>query len=85
MPSKSAKPMQAKTETPPPASIEERLPVALRLDNTYEYHLELPRSAVESLIDPDVDDCFIEVPCAIHRMTRYLHTSHIKEIVAKGL
>lgn len=74
--------MQAEIEKP---GAEEKLPVTLRGRNGFEYHLDLPRPAIEALIDPDVPDAFIEVPCPVKGMRRFLHTSEIKEVDVKGL
>src|SRR5579859_6751603 len=81
-PKSPAQTMQAEIEKP---GAEAKLPVTLRGRNGFEYHLDLPRSAVEALIDPDVPDAFIEVPCSLQSMRRFLHTSEIKEVDVKGL
>lgn len=63
----------------------EKLAVTLRTDVGFEYHLDLPRPVVEGLIDPDTPDAFIEVPCQLAGMQRFLHTSYIKECDVRGL
>ncbi len=83
MATKSAKAMQEQSERKQVE--EEKLAVALRAQNNYEYHLELARSVVEGILDPDVPDCFIEVPCPVQNMRRFLHTSYVKEIDVRGL
>src|SRR5579875_1146242 len=82
-PKSPAKAMQA-TSSAPPAD-EPRLAVTLRARNGYEYHIDMARSVAEALIDPDVPDAFIEVPCPIRDTRRFLHTSEIKEIDVRGL
>lgn len=85
MPSKSARAIQQKTEEALPVQVvEERLAVTLRTMNGYEYHLDLPRSVIAGILDPDVDDAFLEVPCQVASTRRYIHTSNIKEIDVKG-
>lgn len=85
MPSKSAKPMQAKSEQNK-APEEARLACTLRTDVGFEYHIDLAREVVEGILDPEVDDAFIEVPCTLTGgMKRFLHTSYIKEIDVRGL
>ena len=81
-PQSRAEEMQALTMAP---SSEDRLPVTLRARNSYEYHLDLARSVVVALLDPDVPDAFIEVPCSVRGTRRFLHTSEIKEIDVKAL
>jgi hypothetical protein len=78
-----AKAMQAHSEAQPGG--EERLPVTLRADNSYEYHLDIARSVIEGLLDPDVPDLFLEVPCPVNGARRFLHTSYVKEIDVRGL
>ncbi len=97
MPSKSAKSVQAKeaevleqvkeAEQPAeePKIVAPLFSVTLRIDNNFEYHLDLPREAVDGILDPDVDDFFLEVPCPIGGSRRFLHTSKIKEIDVRGL
>ncbi len=82
-PQKSAKAMQEQSERT--AAAEEKLAVALRAQNNYEYHLNLPRSVVEGILDPEIPDCFIEVPCPVQNMRRFLHTSYVKEVDVRGL
>lgn len=83
-PKTPAKAMQEQSEAPPSVAIE-KLAVILRTDVGYEYHLELRRDVVEALIDPDIPDIRIEVPCPISSMRRFLHTSYIKECDVRGL
>lgn len=78
-----AKAMQAHSEAS--GGSEERLPVTLRADNSYEYHLDMARSVIEGLLDPDVPDVFLEVPCPVNGTRRFLHTSYVKEIDVRGL
>lgn len=78
----AAKAMQATSSAP---GDEPRLPVTLRARNGYEYHIDMARSVAEALIDPDVPDAFIEVPCPVAGSRRFLHTSEIKEIDVRGL
>ena len=85
MPNKSAKPMQAKSEQQKAEQTEQRLATTLRTMNGYEYHLDLARSVIEGILDPDVDDAFLEVPCPVAGTRRFLHTSNIKEIDVRGL
>lgn len=59
--------------------------MTLRTDNSFEHHLLLPRSVVEGILDPDTPDAFIEVPCQLNGMKRFLHTSYVKEIDVRGL
>jgi hypothetical protein len=69
----------------------ELLSITLRTEQSYEYHLALPRDIIEQILDPDVADGFIEVPAvayggqALHHVRRFLHTSYIKEIDVRGL
>jgi hypothetical protein len=85
MPNKSAKPIQSKSEQAAPQQEEPRLAITLRTMNGFEYHLDLARSVVEGILDPDIDDVYIEVPCSVTGMRRFLHTSNIKEVDVKGL
>ena len=80
----SARAMQAKTEAPPQRD-EQQLSVTLRDDKTFEYHLVLPRSAIDAMLDPDVPDAFIEVPCVVRNTKRFLHTSYVKEVDVRGM
>src|SRR3954447_4515239 len=82
-PKSPAKAIQARSEAQPGS--EERLPVTLRADNSYEYHLDMARSVVEGLLDPDVPDVFLEVHCPVAGARRFLHTSYVKEIDVRGL
>lgn len=75
-------PSATQPEKPKPVEI---LAVTLRTDVGFEYHLDLPRPLVESIIDPSVPDQFIEVPCALHSTKRFLQTSYIKELDVRGL
>jgi hypothetical protein len=68
-----------------PMTSEERLATTLRTDVGFEYHLDLPRSVVQGIIDPDVPDAFIEVPCKQLHTRRFLHTSYVKEVDVRGL
>jgi hypothetical protein len=83
-----ARTMQEQSIAPPTP---ERLSVTLRTEQSYEYNLDLPREVVEKFLDPNVADCFIEVPGVsyggqrLHGVRRFLHTSYIKEIDVKGL
>lgn len=63
----------------------EKIALTLRTDVGFEYHLDLPRPLVESIIDPTMPDQFIEVPCTLYGTTRFLHTAYIKEIDVRGL
>ena len=85
MPNKSAKAVQAKSEQPGAPQAEQRLATTLRTMNGYEYHLDLARSVVEGILDPDVDDAFIEIPCPVGGARRFLHTSNVKEVDVRGL
>ena len=83
-----ARAMQEQSITPPePAKIS----VTLRTEQSYEYNLDLPRPVVENLLNPDVPDCFIEVPAKayggqpLHGTRRFLHTSYIKEVDIRGM
>ncbi|GCE14194.1 hypothetical protein [Tengunoibacter tsumagoiensis] len=67
------------------AQSDEILAVTLRMDNSFEYHLNLKRSVLAGILDPDVGDVFIEVPCPVAGTKRFLHTSRIKELDARGL
>ena len=82
-PAPSAKAIQAISKVPP--RDEPRLPVTLRTDNGFEYHLDLPQSVIEGILDPDVPDVFIEVLCPVRGVRRFLHTAFVKEIDVKGL
>lgn len=62
-----------------------RLPVTLRLENGFEYHLDLARSVINGILDPDVPDTFIEVPCPVRNTRRFTHTSFIKEVDVLGM
>jgi hypothetical protein len=81
--------MQQEQSSAPPEP--ERLGVTLRTEQSYEYNLALPREVVEKLLNPDVPDCFIEVPAKAYggqRLAgtrRFLHTAYIKEIDVKGM
>lgn len=77
-----AKTVQAISASPGDAV---KLPVTARLENGFEYHLDLVRSVVDGILDPDVADVFIEIPCSIPNTRRFLHTSMIKEIDVRGL
>src|SRR5579859_8174675 len=88
MPTKSAKPIQAKSEVvvEKPAKVEEEiLAVTIRLDNSFEYHLNIPRSVVEGILDPDVDDAFLKVPSPLKGSRRFVHTSKVKDLDVRGL
>ena len=85
MPTKSAKALQAKSEQQAVQQAEQRLATTLRTMNGFEYHLDLARSVVEGILDPDTDDAFIEVPCPVIGAKRFLHTSNVKEIDVRGL
>lgn len=82
-PKSPAKTLQEESVAPPKQV--ENLAVTLRTDVGFEYHLNLPRPVVEGLIDPDTPDAFIEVPCPLTGMQRFLHTSYIKECDVLGL
>lgn len=83
-----AKAMQAQSIAPPEPV---RISVTLRTDTSYEYNLDLPRGVVDSLLNPDVPDCFVEVPARayggqpLHGTRRFLHTAYIKEIDVRGM
>lgn len=87
MPAKerSAKTMQEQSMIPAPYLKRE---VTLRLENGYEYHVSMPPDELAALLDPDVPDCFIEVPPIasgasgqrLQGVRRYLHTGYIKEV-----
>jgi hypothetical protein len=68
-----------------------KISVTLRTDTSYEYNLDLPRPVVEKLLNPDVPDCFIEVPAKAYGgqrlagVRRFLHTAYIKEIDVRGM
>jgi hypothetical protein len=64
---------------------EAKLPVALRAENGFEYHLDLERRVIEGILDPDVPDVFIEVPSPVKGIRRFLHTAFVKEIDVRGL
>ena len=78
-----AKAMQELSEAPP--HDEQKLPVTLRVENSYEYHLDLVQRVVEGILDPDTPDAFIEVPCTVPNTKRFLHTSYVKEIDVRGM
>lgn len=82
-PKSPAKAMQERTEIPP--KDETKHPVTLRVENSYEYHLDLVRSVVDGILDPDTADAFIEVPCPVVGARRFLHTSYVKEIDIRGM
>ena len=82
-PLSSAKSLQARTLQGPES--EQRLPATLRDEKSFEYHLDLARSVINAIIDPDIPDTFIEVPCPITNTRRFLHTSYIKEIDVRGM
>lgn len=84
MPSKTAKAVQAKSEQSK-APDEGRLACTLRTDVGFEYHLDLAREVVEGILDPEIEDVFLEVPCPVKGTRRYLHSSYIKEIDVRGL
>lgn len=79
---KTAKAVQAVSANPGDAV---KLPVTARLENGFEYHLDLVRSVIDGILDPDVPDVFIEIPCSIANTRRFLHTSMIKEVDVRGL
>lgn len=93
-PKKSKVPPEQPVSTSPAKAIqaisvaprdEVKLPVTLRLENGYEYHLDLVRSVIDGILDPDVPDVFIEIPCFIANTRRFLHTSAVKEVDVRGL
>jgi hypothetical protein len=80
---RTAKQMQNVTIAPPPAQEEARIRVTLRTSIGFEYHEVYPASVVRDILDPDVDDAFIQItlPADIKSVkVRYLHTSGIAEI-----
>lgn len=79
------KPTKSKQEQSEARKPVEKLAATLRTDVGFEYHLELPRSVIEDLIDPETPDVRIEVPCSLHGTRRFLHTSYIKELDVRGL
>lgn len=81
-PSSPARAVQAISAAPGDAV---KLPVTARLENGYEYHLDLVRSVIDGILDPDVADVYLEIPCPIANTRRFLHTSIIKEIDVRGL
>lgn len=82
MSTKSRPPKQPTDDAPP---VDEKLAATLRTDVGYEYHLELSRSVIKDLINPDTPDVRIEVPCPLHGTRRFLHTSYIKELDVRSL
>lgn len=82
VPSSPAKTVQAISAAPGDAV---KLPVTARLENGFEYHLDLVRSVIDGILDPDVADVFLEIPCPIPNTRRFLHTSMIKEVDVRGL
>lgn len=82
LPSSPAKAVQAVSANPGDAV---KLPVTARLENGFEYHLDLVHSVIDGILDPDVPDVFIEIPCSIANTRRWLHTSMIKEVDVRGL
>lgn len=82
LPSSPAKAIQVVSANPGDAM---KLPVTARLENGYEYHLDLVRSVIDGILDPDIADVFIEIPCAVPNTRRFLYTSMIKEIDVRGL
>lgn len=75
-----AKAMQLQSER----IVENTLPVTIRIDNNFEYHLNLALSVIDAILNPDVPDAFIEVPSPVSAVRRFLHTSRIKELDVKG-
>lgn len=75
-----AKALHEQCSTLPDFYKEQRLAVILRNQSGHEYHVELLRSVVEQILDPDVPDVFIEVPCNITGTKRFLSTAFISEI-----
>lgn len=82
LPSSPAKTVQAISANPGEAV---KLPVTARLENGFEYHLDLVRDVIDGILDPDVPDVFLEIPCPIANTRRFLHTSMIKEVDVRGL
>ena len=62
-----------------------KIATTLRMENGFEYHLDLARSVIDGILDPDVPDVFIEVPCAVRNTRRFTHTAFIKEVDVLGL
>lgn len=83
--SSSAKSVQAKSEQTATQQEEQRIATTLRTATGFEYHLDLARSVIEGILDPDIPDAFLEVPCPVRDTRRFLHTSNIKEIDVRGL
>lgn len=64
-----------------PSENERMIRITVRLDTGFEYSLVKSEAVVRGILDPDVPDCFIEVPCSVLGVVgRYIHTSRIKEI-----
>ena len=62
-------------------TVERDIRITIRLDSGFEYHLVRPENVVRGILDPDVPDCFIQVPCSLQSVIgRYIHTSRIKEL-----
>ena len=80
-----ASPAQAVQAQSAPQRDAQKLPVTLRTQVRFEYHLDLPRDVVEGLLDPDVPDVFIEVPSPIKGSRRFLHSAFIMECDVRGL
>lgn len=56
--------------------------ITVILDNAHEIHLTRPESVVRGLVDPDVPDCFIQIPCELPSVKhRLIHTSRVKELL----
>src|SRR5437879_383034 len=81
---RTAKQMQQATVEPPSPHEEPRVRITARTPVGFEYHLSYPVSVVRDLLDPDVDDGYLEIPVPAELKNtvkhRYLHTTQIAEV-----
>jgi hypothetical protein len=80
-----AQTLQAQSHRAPDPHIDPPLGVTLRNQNGYEYHMEMTKPVIEKVLDPDVPDTFIEVPCKVAGTKRFLSTAFVAEIDVRGL
>ena len=82
--------MATKTPQASEEAVDDILAVTLRDANGYEYNLDLARSIIDDMLNPETPARFIEVPCLnqsgrdIPGSTRYLNTAYIKAIDVRG-
>jgi hypothetical protein len=80
-----AQTLQAQSQRAHDPHIDPPLGVTLRNQNGYEYHMEMIKPVIEKVLDPDVPDTFIEIPCKVAGTRRFLNTAYVVEIDVRGL